>query len=78
MDTKLLHPAHILLDVIPETAARGRTKVIISLISLSLITATMIAQDLHLIRHSYRNMTAKVMAKSKIRRINRCKEFHSL
>lgn len=67
----------MLLGTTPESAAKGRTKVIISLISISLITTMMIAQDLNLIRTSHRTVTKKVTAKYRSRRIPRLQDLLS-
>ena len=68
MDTQPLHPAHMLLGVTPESSGKGRTKVLIALISLTLVTANMIVQDMHIWRDSYRIIATKVKKSSRSRR----------
>lgn len=50
----------MLLGVTPDPPAKARTKVIISLIAISLVTANLIAQEMHLIRDGSKVTTAKL------------------
>lgn len=65
MDTKPLHPAHILLGVTPESPARGRARVVTAFIGIAITTCLILAEDLQLFKHHSKQIISKVKAKSK-------------
>jgi len=75
MDIQATHPQHIILGIKPEPIARARTKVLISILFLSLSATLMIYQNMEIIRHRLRTIKTSMVKNSKPARRP---EFNSL
>jgi hypothetical protein len=60
----------MLLDITPDSPAKGRTKVLIGIIAITMITANLLLQDMNLIRDSAKMIHAK-MKRAQARRPSR-------